>query len=217
MTEPTSKIRNAALVGIIGSATTVVTGLAVQAFIQPSTTISDERWSYPWSSDALVAASLMFALLHVLVIVGIVGLGRSGVAGQSRTARAGLTIAVTGTGMLFAAELASIPARHALVDDTSAGIVGGLFGLATLASAIGFLLLGAATLKAHRWQDWRRYTPLVTGIATSGLIGVSMTKAMPTAVAVYGLCLLAANVAVYTRPHGSTETPSPGRAQAQPA
>ena len=39
-------------------------------------------WSYPWSSAALVPVSLVYAVFHVLVSVGLLGFARSGAAGD---------------------------------------------------------------------------------------------------------------------------------------
>ena len=47
---------------------------------------------------------------------------------------------------------------------------------------------------------WRRFTPLVTGIWSTALVGLAFTKALPGSVGVLGLCLLAMAVALYTQP-----------------
>src|SRR4029077_20562796 len=119
---------------------------------------------------------------HILVIVGLIGLRRSGMAGPTRAASAGLVVAVTGTALLFVGELASIPIRHDRTDDTAAAIVGAVFGIAVVLSAVGFLITGRATIQAGLWNDWRRFTPLATGLWTTALVGISLTKALPTGV-----------------------------------
>src|SRR5205823_2459208 len=117
-------------------------------------------------------------------------------------------------------ELASIPIRDQRTDDIGAAIVGAIFGVASLLTAAGFLAAGIATLRARLWRGWRRFTPLSVGIATCVLLGLdSTTRALPTGVALYGLCLLALGIAVYTQPApapGPAETP-PLTAQEQPA
>ena len=67
------------------------------------------RWSYPWSSAALVPVSLAYTVFHVLVFIGILGFWRSGIAGTGRAAQIGATAALTGTAVLGIAELLSIP------------------------------------------------------------------------------------------------------------
>lgn len=200
----TKSLRTAGISCIVGAAATTLGGIVVQGIVQPVTTVSDHRWSYPWSSSALVPISLLWASLHLLVFVGLRGFARSGLAGPSRSARLGTTLALAGTALLVVGELASILIRDQRTDDTGAVIVGVTFALAILLTAVGFLAAGIATARARLWRGWRRFTPLSAGIATSALLGLNATKALPTGVAIYGLCLLGLGVALYTQP-----TPEP--------
>ena len=197
-----ARLKSPATVAFIAAGAGIAVAGAVLAFgIQPNTDISVDMWRYPWSSSgAFVAFSVFTAALHSLIIVGLVAFGRSGAAGRSRAATRGVALAVAGTALLVVGELASIPIRDAKVDDTSAAIVGGVFGLASIALMVGFLVAGRATLRAGRWHGWRRFTPLATGLWLVVLIPVS--TAAPTllhgGVGVYGACLLAMAVALYT-------------------
>jgi hypothetical protein len=182
---------------------TAVGGGAAQ-LVQASTSVSDDLWRYPWSSDAFVPISLLWAFAHLLVIAGLLGLRRSGVAGPSTGATVGLSLAVAGTAVLLGAEFASLPFASEPASNTGPAIVGAAFGLGTLLSGIGMLLAGRAALRARRWDDWRRFTPLIAGGWTIVLTGVAMTKALPTGVGIYGLCLLAIGIAMYTRPSAAT-------------
>ena len=205
MTKPrTESLRTAGIICVVGATATTLGGIAVQGIVEPATTVSDHRWSYPWSSGALVPISLLWASLHVLVFVGLLGFARSGLAGPSRSARLGTTLALVGTVLLFVGELASILVRDQRTDDTGAAIVGGIFAVAILVTAVGFLAAGIATVRARLWHGWRRFTPLTAGLVTFALLGLNVTKALPTGVAMYGLCLLALGVALYTQP-----TPEP--------
>jgi hypothetical protein len=209
------RIRLAAAGFITAAAATAVAGAVLQFGIQPSTDASDDLWRYPWSSSsAFVAFSIFSAVLHGLVVAGLVAFGRSGVAGRSRAATSGVALAVTGTVLLLVGELASIPIRDAELDDTSTALVGAIFGVASVLSAIGILLIGRATLRAGVWEGWRRFTPLVTGIWTSILVAVALTPAIHGGVGVYGLCLLAMAIALYTQPG---PTPAAARSQLQHA
>jgi len=196
----TKSLRAAGITCSVGAAATTVGGIVVQGIVQPATAVSDHRWSYPWSSGALVPVSILWASLHVLVFVGVLGFARSGVAGHSRSARYGAVLALVGTALLFVGEIVSIPIRDQRTDDAGAVIVGGVFALAILLTAAGFLAAGIATVQARLWQGWRRFTPLTAGIVSCALLGVNVTKALPTGVAIYGLCLLAVGVALYTQP-----------------
>lgn len=201
----TKSLRTAGISCIVGAAATTLGGIVVQGIVQPATTVPDHRWSYPWSSGALVPVSILWASLHVLVFVGLLGFARSGVAGHTRSARHGTTLTLVGTALLFVGEIASILIRDQRTDDTGAVIVGAIFALAILLTAVGFLTAGIATVRARLWQGWRRFTPLTAGIVTFALLGLNVTKALPTGVAIYGLCLLALGVALYTRPTPEAE------------
>lgn len=192
-------VRRAGIALIAGALITAIGGVVSQ-FVQASTTVSDNLWRYPWSSDVFVPVSLLWAAAHVLVIIGLLGFRRSAIAGDSSAARRGITLAVAGTALLFAGEIASLPMTDEATDSTAGGIVGAVFGLGTLLSAVGLLLAGKATLSARHWQSWRRFTPIAAGAWTLVLVGVAMTKALSTGVAIYGLCLLALGIALYSRP-----------------
>jgi hypothetical protein len=196
--------RAAASAFIVGAAGTTIAGVMIQTLVIPTTDVADDRWSYPWEAGPFVVVSFVYIVLHLLVAAGLVAFGRSGVAGRSRAARSGVAVAVAGTLTLTGGEIIGLPIRDALTDDTSAQVVGAAFGLGVLLSAIGFLVLGVATLRARVWLDWRRYTPLATGIWTSILVvlPLAIPKALPGCVAVYGACLLAMAVGLHreTRP-----------------
>jgi hypothetical protein len=188
---------------ICAGAATAIAGAVLAFGLQPTTDLSDDFWRYPWSSSgAFVAFSVFSAVLHGLVIAGLAAFRRSGAAGRSRAAAIGVGLAIAGTALLLVGELASIPIRHAKVDDTSAAIVGAIFGLASVASTIGFLLTGWATLRAGVWHGWRRYTPLATGVWLVVLtpVGLAAPTLLHGGVGVYGLCLLAMAIALYTEP-----------------
>jgi hypothetical protein len=216
----TSRIESlpgAAISCIVGAAATTLGGITVQVIVQPATNVSQDRWSYPWSSAALIPISLLWACLHVLVFYGVLGFARSRLAGSSRCARLGATLALAGTALLFVGELASIPIRDQRTDETGATIVGALFALAILLTASGFLLAGISTLRVRLWRDWRRFTPLSVGLAACALLGLNSTRALPAGVAAYGLCLLALGVALYTRPTPTAAEPLALATREQPA
>lgn len=199
-----SSIRARAALFMVAGAATAAAGAVLFFGIQPSTDVSEDLWRYPWeSSGAFVVFSLFSATLHAFVALGLLAFGRSGAAGRSRAATAGVALTVAGTVLLLVGELASIPIRDAATSDASAGFVGGaIFGIGGILSTAGFLLLGWATLRAGVWGGWRRYTPLATGLC---LVAMSVvTAASPTTlhgmVGVYGLGLFAMATALYTDP-----------------
>jgi hypothetical protein len=158
-TSDTRSVRRAGIIGTAGGALTALSGAAVATYVMPATDVPDTMWSYPWSSGALVPVSVAYAVLHGLVLVGLLGFGRSGVAGDGRAARLGVMAAVAGTAVLAVAEFLSIPIAGQRMDDTGPGLVGAVFGVGTVVSAVGFVAAGVATVRARRWDGWRRFTP----------------------------------------------------------
>ena len=88
------------------------------------------------------------------------------------------------------------------MDDTAAVVVGAIFGVASVASTVGFLLTGWATLRAGVWHGWHRYTPLATGLWLVVLtpLGIAAPTLIHGGVGIYGLCLLAMAIALYAEP-----------------
>jgi hypothetical protein len=196
----TTTLRRTGLVGVLGGALTAISGLLVQGIVQPASDVSDEMWSYPWTSGAFVPVSMAYAVFHALVFVGVLGFARSGVAGAGRAARIGTAVALTGTAVLLVAELLSIPIADQRLDDTGPGLVGAVFGLGSALSAIGFIVAGIATIRAGRWDGWRRFVPLATGVWLAILVGLATTAALAGGVTVYGLCIAVLGVALVTQP-----------------
>ena len=148
--------------------------------------------------------SLAYAAFFVLIFVGVLGFARSGVAGPGRGARIGTVVALAGTALFFAGELLSIPVADQRLDETGAGLVTACFGVGNLLSAIGFIVAGVATVRAGQWDGWRRFVPLATGIWLVVLLGLVATPALAIGVGLYGLCLTALGVALWTQPTPST-------------
>src|ERR671930_1195129 len=122
---PTQKAAIALIAAAIIHAAAGIVGQIVEA----STQVSDDMFSYPWTSAQLVAVSLIEALAFALGLVGLAALRASGVAGHTRAARTGLGVAVVGSALFVVAHLASIAVRDQYLDEAAAGAVGGLFGL----------------------------------------------------------------------------------------
>ena len=117
---PTQK---AAIALIAGAIIHAIVGIVGQ-FAQSSTLVSDDMFSYPWTSAELVAVSLVEALAFGLGLVGLAALRASGVAGPTRAARIGLAVALAGSALFVVAELASIAVRDQHWDEGAAGARG---------------------------------------------------------------------------------------------
>ena len=203
---PTQKAAVALIAGAIIHAILGIVGQIVQS----STKVSDDMFSYPWTSAELVAVSLVEALAFGLGLVGLAALRNSGVAGPTRAARLGLAVALGGTALFVLAELASIAVRDQHLDESAASAVGGMYGLATLLLGAGLTAAGIAARRAGRWDGWRPSALLACGLWTLAMDAIVLTPFMPLGVAVMGLLQAAIGAGLLTRP-------TPVAASAQPA
>lgn len=71
------------------------------------------------------------------------------------------------------------------------GSWGACFGLGSLLSAVGFIMAGIVTVRAARWNGWRRFIPIATGTRLAALVFLATTSAVAITVGVYGLPLAA--------------------------
>src|SRR4029078_8020245 len=98
-TPPAVAPRAAVRACVAGATLGVVVAVATQT-VQASTDVSKEQWSYPWWSGASIGFWLVPRLLHAVLLVGLSGRRRCGAAGNTRTARGGLTAALVGAGLI---------------------------------------------------------------------------------------------------------------------
>jgi hypothetical protein len=202
---PQQPLRRAGLACVAG-ATILAVGAFVTHIAQTSTDVSDKLWRYPWSSETALALFSLWAVAQALLLIGLFAFRRVRAAGHTRSASLGVAIALGGTALILVGHLASIPIRDQSTDDTWPQLIGGVYGLGTVLTAIGLLLAGRGTIRDGIWRGWRRFAPFATGIWTVALIGLQFTPALPSAVAVYGLCFAAIGVALATTPRPSTTT-----------
>jgi hypothetical protein len=87
----------------------------------------------------------------------VIGLARSGAAGEGRLANIGLGIAVLASALF-------LPFNVLVAVNEELG--GMLLGLAAVLQGLGLLLGGIAVLRAGRWSGWQRFTPLLCGLYT---------------------------------------------------
>jgi hypothetical protein len=95
------------------------------------------------------------AISHLLLLVGIVGLARSGAARRGPAAGTGIALTLLGLVVLTVAEFT------ATVNMDTAVL---FYGSATLALTLGLILTGVAVLRAGHWTGWKRFTPLACGL-----------------------------------------------------
>lgn len=125
------------------------------------------------------------AASHLLLLVGIVGLARSGAVGGRRLATTGLTLTLGGLGLLIVAEVVWWSVGEAAAEP--------LYSTATLALALGPILAGVALVRAGRWTGWHRFTLLACGLYVPLVLLPSFAlpgAAMNYAIGIWGVCWL---------------------------
>lgn len=166
-------------------------------------TVSDKRLNFPFAGSLATATSLTWGLSQALFIVTLLAFVRSGAVGASRAGRIGARLALLGGVLLVAAHTVSLVFRDAHLDDPAgiAAII--LFSVATLLTALGFILAGVAVLRARRWTSWRRYSVVALGIWVLCMLPLQFTPLLPVAVAFYAAVIAAFSVALLAEPETS--------------
>jgi membrane-associated PAP2 superfamily phosphatase len=197
----TSYLKHGGIALLGGAALTVAACIAV-SIDRSSSNVAHDLVSYPLTHDMFVWLTLYAALTHLLIGVGLVYLMHTGVTGRGRTARVGLTAAITGTTLLFVCELASLPIAGQHNSDTWPTIVDAGFGVASVLVTGGMLAVGIATVRERSWSSWRRNAPLVCGLLSLTTIPLQFTSALEIGIALYGLGYGVVGIAMVTDPAG---------------
>ena len=158
----TSRVRAAAMAcagaGLLGAASGIF--LAV---VDPQ--VPDTRFSYPLSAGAFVAIQLWFVVQHLGLIAGVQAAWAAGWVGtRGRMASAGLWVTQVGLVVLTLTELYAVRAAESAYPGPHTGTLDLLYGSSSIASGIGFVLLGIAVLRAGVVTSAARWLPLVLGI-----------------------------------------------------
>jgi hypothetical protein len=107
------------------------------------------------SSGLFGPSGAILTVAHVLTLLGVIGLVGTRAAGRGWLARIAYTVTLGG--------LAAQGAAEALIR-FNFDLGNAIFGVASPAMALGFVLLGIAVLRAHSWTGWHRFTPLLCGV-----------------------------------------------------
>jgi len=97
----------------------------------------------------------VFVLLQILLLIGVVGLARSGATGAGSLGPVGLGIAIFGRATFVLAEIHGF----AIGSDDSP-----LLPLGALTTGMGMVVVGFAAMRARRWSGWHRPMPLLAGL-----------------------------------------------------
>src|SRR3954470_8329791 len=130
--------------------------LIVGALIQLISASVQVRSPVPPGSAQFGIRNMIVAISHVPVLIGVIGLARSGAAGNGGwLAKLGLSVTLVGSVLL-------IPFELLLLMNVALGEL--LLGFYAPLTGLGLLLTGIAVLRVGRWQGWQRFTPLICGL-----------------------------------------------------
>lgn len=147
---------------LAGAALGVAGGL-ITGFFPPA--VTEDRYSYPYQPAGFVLMQLVFLANHLLLLVGFLGLGRSGAAGPGWLGRVGVGLAVAGTALLSSCEIGAATQARAAYPSAGTDVLDIGFGVASTVIGVGLLLAGVGVLRTGRWDGWRRWSVLAAGVA----------------------------------------------------
>lgn len=178
-------LRRAATIGLGGALVTVVGG-AFSQLMRGSSSVSTEQWSFPFTARAHVLLTVVWALTHALLFVGFNGLRRSGFAGDRRIGGVGLKLALAGTALLGAGEVASMWLANATEDSGGAVAVGSVFGVGTLLTAVGMVMFGVAVVRERRGSGSVGAAALGFGVVNLVQMALAPTDLFHVGIIAYG-------------------------------
>lgn len=133
----------------------------------------------------------LVAIASLLLLAGLVGLWRTGVASGGKLGQVGLAAAISATGVLIVAEL---------VEPFIGAGAEPIYSIASPLLGLGMVLAGIAALRARRWTSWRRFTPLACGLYILLVLLPVFAVSGPNyaVLTVFDLCWLALGAALWS-------------------
>ena len=198
-TAGSSFVKTAGLLCLVGAVIGVISGL-VTAFIPPA--VTSDWYSYPYTPTGFRVAELVFILNHVLLLVGILGLARSGAAGTGLLGRVGLWISVLGIATLTLCEVGAITLATSPYPSPRTDFIDMAYGVASILIGVGLVLAGVAVVRASVRAGWHRFVALVCGVSVfviviPGVFGSFLAGRL--AITVWMLMFVALGWALYTQ------------------
>lgn len=126
--------------------------------------VDSDVYSYPLENMPFAAIQVFFFIQHLALLIGVIGLWRSGATGSSWLAKFGVGAAVAGMGLLALLELAAITVANAAYPGPRTDLFDAFYGVASLVIGAGLVLAGVAVLRTRLWHGWPRWIPLAAGI-----------------------------------------------------
>lgn len=174
MNAPTpSQVRRGGLLGIaaglVGAAITLLTQFATPAVPLGQT-------GYPWVPAMFVLLGLLLTAVQIGFVALIAALSMSGVSGHGVTARTGLVLALVSFAAQAIAQFLLLFATGSPIDAPYPAAVTLLLTVAAALGAVGLILAGVGAVRTKAWLNWRRFTPLLAGIATAALVATYFSR-----------------------------------------
>lgn len=126
--------------------------------------VPDSQWSYPYPVGVFWVVGVVLALIHVLTLAGFVGVQLADPHRHARAAVLGLWVAIAGYALLVVAEMLSAGIGGQQTTSSAAATVGGVFGVASLLTAVGSLIAGVVIARAGVWTGLGRWMVLASGV-----------------------------------------------------
>ena len=198
-TAGSSFVKTAGLLCLVG-AFIGVTSAIVTAFIPPA--VSSDWYSYPYTPTGFRVAQFVFILNHVLLLVGLLGLARSGAAGTGLLGRVGVWISVLGMATLTLCEVGAMTLVTSPFPTPRTDFMDMAYGVASILIGVGLVLAGVAVVRTREWGGWHRFVALICGVAVfviviPGVFGSFLAGRL--VLAVWMLMFAALGWALYTR------------------
>lgn len=207
----TATLRRAALIGLGGACITLAGGTLAQV-MRGSSSVFTDQWSFPFGPGAHILLSVLWMASHLMLFVGLAGIRRSTLVGERRTGVVGIDLALAGTALLAVGEVASMCLANATEDSGGAIAVGSVFGIGTLLTAVGMVMVGVVVLRGRRWTGPSAAAPLVFGLVNVGQLVLGPTDLFHVGIIAYGLAA-AWLMGAFVR-EIATSSPTPGRGEA---
>src|SRR4051812_33899184 len=156
--------RTIAMLGLVGAVTGAVGVLGALLLLVWHPQVAPGPVSYPFTPAGFAIAQVAFFLHHLGLVAICVGLAASALGRRGRLIRIGAVIAGAGTIGLSLAELNAIGYATQPFAVANAGAMGTAYGVTSTLIGAGLIVAGIGVIRAHDWQGWHRWIPLVVGI-----------------------------------------------------
>lgn len=212
-TAGSSFVRTAALLCIVGAVIGAIGGL-VTGFIPPA--VSSDWYSYPYTPTGFLVAEFSFILNHVLLLVGILGLARSGAVGSGLLGRIGVWLSLAGLVAFTLCEVRAMTLATTPYPGPGTGFLDTSYGVASILIGVGLTLAGVAVARAGEWNGWRRFIVLICGaaffvIVIPGLLAPFLVARL--VLTVWMMMFAALGWALYTHVRTPEAKPAPATAR----